>query len=242
MHDEMAEEMINGYLSEGKIRYRIVHFPLDPIALAVGIIASCQDIKGYHIISRHFLRNQSRWMYASNHLGALQSIAAEVGVEPVDFENCLKSKHKYDSMQSVIRQAKEAGVSAVPTYFINGVKHVGVNTRKELAAILTPLVGPPKDSKIEHLESNAPNVLDPKCSEGKRKAAFEFCASFVFGAFKNSSVAAGSQRRYQEIVRVCRLSEREVALEGVRSARRVIEYYERGIPLDIDGVISRCRG
>jgi Protein-disulfide isomerase len=73
-------------------------------------------------------------------LEALSGILKQTGMSKDSFEACLKDQKLYDQVNEVRdRGAKTFGVSATPTFYVNGTKVTGEVTPDTLSKILDPM-------------------------------------------------------------------------------------------------------
>jgi len=65
---------------------------------------------------------------------SLKKHAEEVGIEPATFEACMHSPTPRRAVRADVRDADEYGVSATPTFFINGRRLEGAYPFQRMAA------------------------------------------------------------------------------------------------------------
>ncbi len=128
------------YVDTGKVRFVIRPFPLDKLAMAGFMLASCaKDGRWYEVVDRLYQRGES-WAHEPNAGDALKAEAAALGFSANEFETCLGDQAKYDALMATSRGGSIRGVTSTPTFFINGVKKVGAPTIEQFAALVDPLV------------------------------------------------------------------------------------------------------
>lgn len=128
------------YVDTGRIRFVIRPFPLDQLAMAGFMLASCaKDGRWYEVVDRLYQRGES-WAHEPNAGDALKAEAAALGFSASDYESCLADQVKYDALLATSRGGSIRGVASTPTFFINGVKKVGAPTIEQFAALVDPLL------------------------------------------------------------------------------------------------------
>jgi len=128
------------YVDTGKVRFVVRPFPLDKLAMAGFMLASCaKDGAWYRIVDQLYQRGES-WAHEPNAGDALKAEAQRLGFSAAEFEACLADQGKYDALLATSRGDAIRGVSATPTFFINGTKKVGAPTIEQFAALVDPLV------------------------------------------------------------------------------------------------------
>lgn len=79
-------------------------------------------------------QDQRRWMGLANAEDFFLNIAAQQGLDMEALEACWKDPAVYDEIMRIKNEGKELGVSATPTYFVNGTMTVGVKRLAEETA------------------------------------------------------------------------------------------------------------
>ena len=68
---------------------------------------------------------QSEWMGERRPYEVFRRYAVDIGLDEVDFDACYEDGHGKDRTEAANRAAREAGVRATPTFFINGRTALG---------------------------------------------------------------------------------------------------------------------
>jgi protein-disulfide isomerase len=126
-HADTEWQIINDYVNTGKASIAFRHFPLTSIhanALLASNAAECAGIVGgegtfwkYHDL---LYTNGTALDPAS-----LKQYAADLQLDTAAFNSCLDLNHSVAAVSTDISEGATAGVSATPTFFINGKKIVG---------------------------------------------------------------------------------------------------------------------
>ncbi len=140
-HVETFPALKKNYIDSGKAKYILREFPLDPLAMAGFMLARCERDKYYPLVDMLFTQ-QRNWAFVEKPVSALTELVKQAGFTQETFEACLKRNEIYDGVNAVKnRGAEKLGVSATPTFFINGQRHSGALSIEEFDKILAPLVG-----------------------------------------------------------------------------------------------------
>ena len=83
----------------------------------------------------------------------LASIAAEAGLDTVQFEECLRSHRATTVVQADLDAGKQAAVAGTPSFFVNGVALAGNRTLNDFAQAI--------DAELGRLKLPAPPPLPP---------------------------------------------------------------------------------
>jgi protein-disulfide isomerase len=135
-HKNTLPTIKTNYIDTGKARLVIREFPFDPRAEAGFMLARCADDKYFAMVDVLFQQQQS-WAGVENAREALLQISKLAGFSQESFEACLTDQKLLENVRAVRdRGAKDFGVDATPTFFINGNKYSGALTVDEMSAIL----------------------------------------------------------------------------------------------------------
>ncbi len=118
-HEMLTKPILETY--DGRIRFEFKHFPLQNIhafALEAAQSAECAADQGkfweyFDVIYQKQARLSS---------AALREWAAELSLDTVLFERCLKSEIKKKTVLDDFNEGQKKGVNSTPTYFVNGTR------------------------------------------------------------------------------------------------------------------------
>jgi protein-disulfide isomerase len=146
MYVTIFSEVMSRY--RDKVRILIKDFPLTeahPWAMRAAVDSQClaqQDSEAYLEYSDYVHTHQQDFNQKSNASGPgspLDSIAAEVGkkhgANATTLQACLAAQDK-SAVQAAMREGAELGVTATPTFFVNGQEIEGVLTTEQLRVVL----------------------------------------------------------------------------------------------------------
>jgi protein-disulfide isomerase len=128
------------YIDKGKVRFVLREFPLDPLAAAASMLARCSGDKREAMVELLF-QQQKNWAFVNNPLDGLRNVLKQTGMGQQAFDACLNDQGLFDKVTAIRdAAAKKFGVSATPTFFINGDKHPGEILPEALDATLAPFI------------------------------------------------------------------------------------------------------
>lgn len=140
-HTTVLPELKKKYIDTGKIRFIMREFPLDNLAAAASMLARCAGgDKTYGLIDAFFAK-QSEWAFKDGSpIPRLFEIAKQAGFTQDSFDKCLTDQKLLDSVQAVrARGSEKFGITATPTFFVNGKKLPGP-TLADFEAAIDPLL------------------------------------------------------------------------------------------------------
>ena len=133
-HAETYPELKRAYIDTGLVRFVYRDFPLSWAALEAAILTHCAPPERYFTIFDMLLVAQSRWVQAESTARAVARIGETQGVTPAQYRACLDERKWERQIYLSHKYASEVlGVTATPTFFINGEKLEGNITFDELA-------------------------------------------------------------------------------------------------------------
>jgi len=127
------------YIDTGKARFIMREYPLDPRAEAGFMLARCAEGKYYPMVDVLF-KQQNNWAPVQDARTALLNIAKLAGFSQESFEACLTNQTLLDEVRGVRAHGSDLGVTATPTFFINGKKYPGAMSIEQMSAIIDPLL------------------------------------------------------------------------------------------------------
>lgn len=124
-HKTVWPQIRKDYVDTGKVRFVYREFPTSPVRLAETgfMIARCADEDKYFANIALQYERQTALINAARNQQAKQAyteLARAAGLSEEEFEQCLANEAEYEAMQDVIKGGFERGVSATPTFIING--------------------------------------------------------------------------------------------------------------------------
>ena len=141
-HKEVFPKLKEKYIDAGKVRFIMREFPLDNLAAAASMLARCApEDKVYPMVDMLF-HTQEEWAYKQgNPVPRLFEIAKQAGFTQESFDKCLTNQKLLDQVNAQRSRASEQfGVSATPTFFVNGKKLQGAPTMEAFDEAIEPLL------------------------------------------------------------------------------------------------------
>lgn len=140
-HATVYPLLVKNYIDTGKVKFILREFPLDPLATAGFMLARCEGADKRAAVVDLLFDQQQSWAFVDKPLEALSGILKQTGMSKDSFEACLKDQKLYDQVNEIRdRGGQTFGVSATPTFFVNGTKVTGEVNPDTLSKILDPLV------------------------------------------------------------------------------------------------------
>ena len=130
------------YVDSNKVRYIFREFPLDNLAAAASMLARCTgNDKAFGLIEVLF-EKQKEWAFGEgNPVPRLFEIAKQAGFTQESFDKCLTDQKLLDEITAGRTRASDVlGVSATPTFYVNGKKLDGTPTLEKLDQMIEPLL------------------------------------------------------------------------------------------------------
>jgi protein-disulfide isomerase len=119
---ESLPKLKSDWIDTGKAKLVFRDFPLDRLALAASLIATCAPPDHYFSFIETFFGTQENWARAANPTDALKGIARLGGMNGSAVDICLADKTLQDKIvQTELAAKNEYGVDSTPTFFILGV-------------------------------------------------------------------------------------------------------------------------
>ena len=132
------------YIDSGNVYYVFREFPLDNLAAAAAMLARCAGGDKTLPLIEVLFEKQQDWAFGEgNPVPKLFEFAKQAGFTQESFDKCLTDQKLLDNITGGRTRASEVfGVSATPTFFVNGKKLDGAPTIEAFDKMLTPILGP----------------------------------------------------------------------------------------------------
>lgn len=129
------------YIETGRVRLIKREYPYDSRATAGFMLARCAPKAQYNALIDVLYDKFMSWVPVADALPPLEKIARLSGFTTENFKACLQNEDLLKKVNSSFERGRnEFGVTASPTFFINGEKYVGAFTADELSKILDSLL------------------------------------------------------------------------------------------------------
>ena len=132
------------YIDSGKVRFIFREFPLDNLAAAASMLARCSGGDKTFPMIETLYEKQADWAFTSgNPVPKLFDIVKQAGFTQESFDKCLTDQKLLDQITTARTHASDAfGVSATPTFFVNGKRLQEVPTLAALDKMIEPALAP----------------------------------------------------------------------------------------------------
>ena len=136
-HLNTLPEIKAKYIDTGKAKLIYRDFPFNQTGLTASMLARCSGEKSYFKVLDLMFRTQADWSLDSDPKKALVNI---LGMSQEKADACLADKELEDGLLKIQKDGQQQfGVSATPTFLINGQKIVGSLPFAEFDRILEGL-------------------------------------------------------------------------------------------------------
>jgi len=144
-HDAGFPEFKKKYIDTGKVRFILREFPLDNLAAAAAMLVRCAGPDKHYAFVDLLFDKQGDWAFGSgNPVPRLFEIAKQTGFTQEAFDKCLTDQKLLDEIIAQRSRASDQfGVSATPTFFVNG-KKLPAPTIEALSEMIDPMLGEAK--------------------------------------------------------------------------------------------------
>ena len=139
--DETLSQIIKEYVDTGKVKLYYRHFPLDfhPAAMPAALASECanEQDKFWEYHDKIFAEQDKIAGKTADVITAqLKSFAQKLGLNASRFNNCLDNAKYQANVDADLNDARTAGVSGTPTFFINGKRIVGAQPYVSFKALI----------------------------------------------------------------------------------------------------------
>ncbi len=154
-HARIMPTVKTDYIDTGKVRLVFREFPTPPANVAVAgfTLARCTSGDEYYALLDELFMRQDAILTLARQGGPVVEALKQVGVNhgistDEEFEACLADESSREAIRASIAAARDKGVSATPTFFLDGVQmdnNVRISTETFTAALDEALGEPAGD-------------------------------------------------------------------------------------------------
>ena len=144
-HRTIYPQLKKRYINTGKINFVFREFPLNERGAVGSMLARCAARDGgrdrfFAVVDMLFAK-QDVWAYVKDPAPPLRTLAKQVGFTQQAFDACIGDQKLLDALDAEqTRAGSKFGVDATPTFFVNGQKLQGVDSIRDLARAIDPLL------------------------------------------------------------------------------------------------------
>ncbi|WP_019224048.1 DsbA family protein [Bartonella rattaustraliani] len=124
-YNDVLPKIRKKYIKTGKVKLIFREYAFDPRATAGFMLARCAPEDRYFPMIEVLFQKQHEWVWGQDILTALKKISLMANFTDESFKACLKNQTILDEVNASFERGKELGVTATPTFFINGNKYEG---------------------------------------------------------------------------------------------------------------------
>ena len=137
-HVEILPNLKKNYIDTGKMKLLYRDFPFDQLGLMAAVLARCAPAERYFAFIDILFQEQGKWSRSQTPFEDLMKIGKLGGVNPSDFETCLKNEELVNGLvEKRLEGQKKFDVNATPTFIIDDDhKIVGAEPYEEFEKIL----------------------------------------------------------------------------------------------------------
>lgn len=136
-HKETFSGLKADYIDSGWVRFVFRDFPLDWPAVEAAILTHCAGPERFLLVQDALFANYRRWSASTPSILAVAEVGESVGVARAEFKACVEGGNlQQQVIESFEYGSHTLGVEGTPTFFINGIKHVGGISLERLREII----------------------------------------------------------------------------------------------------------
>lgn len=144
-HVRTFDEIKKRYVDTGKVYFIVREFPFpqDTASLAAFMLARCTTEERYFPFVSTLLKQQGAWAAPADGdvRNAMLQMSKLAGFTQESFQACLTNQKLLDDVNAVReRGAKEFGVTATPTFLINGKRYSGDMSVDTMSALIDSML------------------------------------------------------------------------------------------------------
>lgn len=130
------------YVDTNKVRYVFRELPTPPadVAAAGFLMARCAGPDKYFEVIHAIMKSQDDWRNGTNPRDSLIRIAGENGMDEAAFQRCVTDPAGIAALETRVKAATDAGVTATPTFFVNGRQVSSLGGEGAVMADLRPAI------------------------------------------------------------------------------------------------------
>ena len=138
VYPELKEE----YIDTGKVHFIFREFPTPPVdrAYAGFMLARCMPEDRYFGFIDVLFKQQAVWVSAQDSASELLKIGRMGGMTAEQFNACMQDQEEIERIEQVVEDGQNVfGISATPTFVINGTTYAG-RSFEDFKQVLDPLL------------------------------------------------------------------------------------------------------
>ncbi len=158
---ETLPKVKKAYIDKGKVRLIVREFPEDGASTAAAAAARCVPAKDYLKAVEKFMAHQKDWTGPEVKKDAIYKLVKFSGLKRDKFDACLANQSMNEGLVLVKERGKGYGVTASPTFFVNGKKVAGAVSFEEMQGVIEAALASPPPSQPQ-AQQPVPQKAAPK--------------------------------------------------------------------------------
>ena len=131
----------NKYIDTGRAKLLFRDFPLDRTAMLGSMVTQCMNEKQFFPVLNRLFQKQPEWTQSEDILESIFKTLQPLGIEKPMLLSCLEDNETNKNRWKLLLAgrdyaAKQKGVDATPTFFVNGKKVEGRFDIKKLNSLI----------------------------------------------------------------------------------------------------------
>lgn len=125
------------YIETGKVKVYYRHLPLafHPLAKPLAIASECANDQGkFWQMHDKIFENHDK--ISTSNIQIHKEWALELGLDPIQFNNCVDNQQHVDSINEDAKAAAEVGITGTPGFFVNGRLVMGAQPYEVFKSII----------------------------------------------------------------------------------------------------------
>ncbi|MET3559757.1 protein-disulfide isomerase [Bartonella japonica] len=135
-YNEVLPKIRKKYIKTGKVKLIFREYAFDPRATAGFMLARCAPEDRYFPLIEVLFQKQHEWVWGQDALTPLKKVSLMANFTDESFNACLKNQAILDEVNASFERGKELGVTATPTFFINGNKYEGIMSVESFSSVI----------------------------------------------------------------------------------------------------------
>ena len=159
-HAEILPKIKKNYIDTGKVKLIYRDFPFDQLGLLATVMTRCAPPKRYFGFIDVLFQKQADWSRSQDPFGELSRIGKLGGVNPSDFDACLKNQELIDGLvEKRLEGQKKFDVNATPTFIIDETIRSSARSLMKNSKRYSPK----RQSEAGLVETSSKRSSRPKC-------------------------------------------------------------------------------
>lgn len=162
--NEALPKLKKGYIDKGKVRLIVREFPEDDASTTAALALRCVGVKDYFKAMDKLVSHQKQWGGPEAKKDALYNLVKFAGLKRDKFDACLADQSTSQDLASAKARAQGFGVTAAPTFFVNGKKIMGAVSSEEMQGFVEGALAETQAPLGAAAQPAQPSAVKPKAA------------------------------------------------------------------------------